>query len=1107
MNLDDLRAELDARANDVDPRSTVRMAGIRAKVAQRRRRKAGATVAASVLAVGAIIGVPVVSHLSTAPEPAKGGHFPEKIDGDSKIAEELGDKGDATVTLEFTPDDTDFLLDIDCDALAPANRSTRALRKAPTVEVTVNDGILTPPCGKQYNVGVGMGHVGDLATPDRVRNYWEGIGVTSGEKVTVTVRAANGLMGQGGPADISGRIGIAAYEMTGDREIQDGIAFPTSKTYDGDTYELDGHDVARAGGGTATVSIPSGADAPLVTYGSPSYPGGVRRATVDGERGVLTGKGGVFSETLPDSRAHTVEVRDNGVEMSPKVVVAYYTKVADDEDAEVMFPSTLDGDTKIAEELGDEGDTTVELTFTPEDTDFLLDFDCDDLNKMRGTDGFRGGNGPSVRVTVGDDVTIATPSCGQFAGGGVSHGVVGHVWTPDRVRRFWEEAGVRPGESVTMRMDVIGGPMARPLKQQIDGRIGIAAYEMTGDRLETEGVALLRNRTIDGTTYELAGHDVATGSATGVGVDVPQLDEPALVTYGATKDRLGPSGKLQVDGRRGVLTGRDGIHTDALPDSNAHTVRLNNQSGLADDSDLVVAYYTRVDDGDEESADAMFPTTLDGDKRIGTVQLEGKSWTELTIEPTDLRFQWALECNTTASVTVQIKGYAMDWGTRCRPHTLGERPSRYQVGNSYSPAFLAERLARDLDEGGPVTIRARVSKVRSAPTNGAEPTVGLAAYDMSGARTTIGDAAIPTVKDIDGRRYVLADYATEPTDSTERSFSLDLPAAESPGVLVQGTPSVAAGENYEIDGPAELGLKPDSGGGFRSYRLKSQPESTITMTMKPHDTFDGSPGVLAYYRPVDDVDSGTQQLAIPDTTDARDPLVASHISEPGETVFRSTFTPQDTDLAIGAACTLRSTMPPDDVRVELEVNGNRRIISGGCEPYDGEVTFGDRSEANRSAWSDFGVRAGEPVEVVMRAQLATGARGSLKDVRLGYGAYERSAPRTEVDGFRLDDCQRWNGQWYRLADYKTVAVDDQSRSATLTVPENGTGGLVGFGDRGVRRGLIRHSVDDDVVGFVEPSGGSFGVEHVNGEGHELSARANPKVEGGHLVVAYYEPEN
>ena len=324
MNLDDLRAELEAHANEIDPRTPGRLAGIRAKIAQRRRRKAaGTTVAAGVLTVGAIVGVPVVSQLSTGPEPAEGGggHFPEQIDGDTKITEAVGDFGDKSLTLTFTPEDADFLLDIDCDALAPENPASGRTPSDPFLYVRVNKRLVQPTCGA-YGDGAWKGSVGDVTPREQIGIFWNNGKAFAGRPVTIVLR----VTGERPVRDFDGRLGVAVYDMTGKRVVSHGSAFTTEKTVAGTTYELGGY--ASADGGTeATVDVPALGARALVTYGVPQVGLGVRALVqVDGRDDVLHSHGSLQTARLPDGKAHTVTVRGQG---GGRAVVAYYVPKAE----------------------------------------------------------------------------------------------------------------------------------------------------------------------------------------------------------------------------------------------------------------------------------------------------------------------------------------------------------------------------------------------------------------------------------------------------------------------------------------------------------------------------------------------------------------------------------------------------------------------------------------------------------------------------------------------------------------------------------------------------------------------------------------------------------
>lgn len=239
MNLDDLRAELDARANDVDTQARGRMAGIRAKAVARRRRRAGATMAAAVVAVAAIVGVPVVNDVSSGPGPAerpdgsdRAAVFPDTLDGDTRVASELGDQGDKKVTLTYTSDDTDLLVDFACRDLARHNREhgtsyTLHVRVTPDPRSVLVGGFYSGDyCGSAPGTG-GPYQVGSAASPDEVRERWRklGFGFRPGDRVRIELTVWNRTKPVREPFD--GRIGVALYDMTDGDETEPDDKTPT----------------------------------------------------------------------------------------------------------------------------------------------------------------------------------------------------------------------------------------------------------------------------------------------------------------------------------------------------------------------------------------------------------------------------------------------------------------------------------------------------------------------------------------------------------------------------------------------------------------------------------------------------------------------------------------------------------------------------------------------------------------------------------------------------------------------------------------------------------------------------------------------------------------
>lgn len=320
---DDLRLMFRERADETDVPVPDRMGGIRAKASEQRRRTALVSVTAVVLVVAVLAAVPAVMRLGSSPDPADPAtttaQFPDTVNGDSEIASVVGEAGDKTVTLTFTPDDTDFLLAFKCPGIGAG----------PGIdEATINGRQVSPGCAGDGFLDDDTTdrayHVGSVSSADDIREHWRDLGITAGTPVSIT------LSYRQAPA-FDGRLGIGAYAMTGDRiEVAD-VAIPEQRTVRGKRYELadGGFDVASAGASQAALDVPA-LDAPaLVTISSVDALDAVRRVTIDGTALLRPTPVASWSVDLPDNKEHRVVVeRDEA--SSASVVVAYYTPAKGD---------------------------------------------------------------------------------------------------------------------------------------------------------------------------------------------------------------------------------------------------------------------------------------------------------------------------------------------------------------------------------------------------------------------------------------------------------------------------------------------------------------------------------------------------------------------------------------------------------------------------------------------------------------------------------------------------------------------------------------------------------------------------------------------------------
>ncbi|MGW4210423.1 hypothetical protein ACWEIJ_20710 [Lentzea sp. NPDC004789] len=179
MNLTDLSEVLHARAELPDSAHDARMAGVRARVAATRRRRAVAGVACVVLALVGIV-YAVLPGRGPSPEPAVPPRsLPEYQSGTRLTAQAWGDLPSTSVTVRFVPKSLDLKVFTQCDV----GDRNRAL----LVTVTVND----RPLMEQSSCG------GATMTPD-----WSPLGVVVGQPtvITLTVLGEQGEFGPGSPS-------------------------------------------------------------------------------------------------------------------------------------------------------------------------------------------------------------------------------------------------------------------------------------------------------------------------------------------------------------------------------------------------------------------------------------------------------------------------------------------------------------------------------------------------------------------------------------------------------------------------------------------------------------------------------------------------------------------------------------------------------------------------------------------------------------------------------------------------------------------------------------------------------------------------------------------
>lgn len=319
MNLDDLRTELRTHADRVDGHTPGRMAGIRAKAAQRKRRRTTGVVAVVVLIVGVVIGIPALDQLRSEPDPIDNpdGPFPKIVDGDTRIAQAMGDKGDASVTLTFTPGSTDFLLDFRCDGKDYRSAAVEINGLYTKTPCTAASGGMELPSEETMSL---QGSASSLA-PKVVGASWRAAGVRPGKPVTIRFGISRRV------ASEQVRLGLAVYEMTGPRVDAGRIALKETRTIHGRTYRLvqNGYDLSSKDS-PATVTVPRLPEPALAVYGwSFDGTGAADAVTIDGRDNVLPADSSIVTDVLPDATEHVLRI-----EHRAGAFVAYYTLAEDD---------------------------------------------------------------------------------------------------------------------------------------------------------------------------------------------------------------------------------------------------------------------------------------------------------------------------------------------------------------------------------------------------------------------------------------------------------------------------------------------------------------------------------------------------------------------------------------------------------------------------------------------------------------------------------------------------------------------------------------------------------------------------------------------------------
>ncbi len=254
------------------------------------------------------------------------------------------------------------------------------------------------------------------------------------------------------------------------------------------------------------------------------------------------------------------------------------------------FDDVAAGDPLVAHVMGPAGRNEIELRFTPTDTNLSIhDFCYVARPKTSSTAGGLTINGhPSFKSSCSSD-TLTTDSTSFGSGTAAAN------------RAGWAKLGVIPGRESVLRYRLRTFPSATRLTDP-SVRLGLGLYQLSGDRITSDGIVIKQDAETDGHNYRLAGYVTAplTRSRRTLALPVPASRQPAYVLEGSqgVDERGGDRGntELTVSGDAGGLGGTSGgTGSLVLDDAKAHTLKLTVDAATGNRGVMMLAYYVRAD--------------------------------------------------------------------------------------------------------------------------------------------------------------------------------------------------------------------------------------------------------------------------------------------------------------------------------------------------------------------------------------------------------------------------------------------------------------------------------------------------------------------------------
>ena len=259
--------------------------------------------------------------------------------------------------------------------------------------------------------------------------------------------------------------------------------------------------------------------------------------------------------------------------------------------AHPLKPFTFDdvdaGDPLVAHAMGAAGQNEVELRFTPTDTNLSLHDFC----YVPKSDGVLAG-----KVSVnGHEAIGSTCSEEKLTGSSSSFGD-----NAAETRAGWADLGVIPGRESVLRIRLQTFKSGKLLTDP-SVRLGIGIYELSGDRITSDGQVIKQDAEADGHNYRLAGYRTVpiTRQHRTVTLAVPAGRAPAFVlagSPGASAESDKGNMELTISGGGIPEGGSSGIvMTTTLDDAKTHTLNLGVDAATGNAGILVLAYYLRTD--------------------------------------------------------------------------------------------------------------------------------------------------------------------------------------------------------------------------------------------------------------------------------------------------------------------------------------------------------------------------------------------------------------------------------------------------------------------------------------------------------------------------------